>query len=74
VVIHGDFAIVLGENQTTSAEVADAVREKLDNENVTTMLVRQSGADGRSTLIEYTALLPKNDFQARLRSMLRKSA
>jgi hypothetical protein len=46
VVIHGDFAIVLGENQTTSAEVADAVREKLDNENVTTMLVRQSGADG----------------------------
>jgi hypothetical protein len=33
-----------------------------------------SGADGRSTLIEYGALLPKIDFQVRLKSMLKKSA
>ncbi len=29
---------------------------------------------GRSTLIEYGVLLPKIDFQAQLRSMLKKSA
>ena len=45
-VIHGNFAVILGENQRASAEIADAVRGKLANEGVTSLLVRQCGADG----------------------------
>jgi predicted secreted hydrolase len=33
-----------------------------------------SGADGRCTPIEYSVLLPKIDFQVRLKSILKKSA
>ncbi len=60
VVIHGDFAVVLGENQTASGQIADAVREKLDNEGVANLVVRQCGADGVRSLAGHRIWVPRD--------------
>ncbi len=70
-VIHGNFAVVLGQNQTTSAEIADAVRGELVNQGVTDLLVvLQCGADGLGNHTNYWLLVPRNDYRSRVRWLL----
>lgn len=46
VVLDGQFAAVLQENQKAPVEIADALTEALSAENELATAVRQSGADG----------------------------
>lgn len=48
-VLHGDFAIVVGENEKASAEIADALHEVLYGSDVVTTVRSQIGADGFRT-------------------------
>jgi hypothetical protein len=47
VVLHGNFAVVLGQNQTAPALVADAVSDVLQTQGITTTLdSSKCGSDG----------------------------
>ncbi len=61
VVLHGNFAIVLGQNRTAPAMIADAVSEVLASEGITPSLdSSKCGSDGRGTLTGCIVWAPRN--------------
>jgi hypothetical protein len=62
VILHGSFGIVLGQNQTAPAGLADAVCEVLLNEGITTSLDSSScGSDGGRSLVGLLILAAFDD-------------
>jgi hypothetical protein len=54
IVLHEDYALLLGENETAHANLAGAVQKRLKERIVTASLSNQSGDDGLRPRIGYT--------------------
>lgn len=66
VVLQGNFAVVLQENQKASGLIADALSEVLATEST----VSQFGADGVGYLSGYGLLTPKKDYRRAISSLI----
>jgi hypothetical protein len=53
IVLHEDYAVLLGENETAHANIASAVQKRLKERAITTNLSNQSGGDGYRHRIGY---------------------
>jgi hypothetical protein len=73
-VLHGDFGIVLGENEIASVEVTDAIYEKLNALGIATTACVHYGDDGLGALSNYVILFPKPTYSQQLRVLIKQAA
>jgi DNA invertase Pin-like site-specific DNA recombinase len=75
VVLHGQFALVLGKNHTAPVSIADAVEQVLLAQGISTSLdSSKCGSDGVRTLFGYAILRSVLDFRTPLKRLLHRVA